>query len=467
MLKPWKSSPLAATPFVGSQSPAAIALGRVPDRQGNLAELRDGGETHVLLFGPNGSGKATRVLVPNLLRLQDRSIFVIDPKGELAAITAPQRREFSEVIIINPFGVLTDYPGYEDLQSTGFNPMMTLNPSVPSFNADASLLAEALIKNESEKQPHWDNSARALVAALIMHVVCVCRDQKRVPTLGTVRDLLCQSHATLAKLTKQMMASDIRGIRNKAAQFEEKTDEIMSIASAAREQTTFMDDDEIADDLASGQVDFREAKRRPVTVYLILPPDQLLRHARWLRLVVTAALNAIMRPRREGEPRVLFMMDEFPALGHMEIIETTWALVRGYGIQMMPVFQDLSQLRFIYGKRADSFMGMAGAIGNFPPNNDSTTAEWLSNRAGEKTELVMSYNRGQSVGRETSRSYGSNYSTTKIPRFSHQDLYGMREGTLLLSLSGERDMLKTYAPHYFEVEAYDKVARANPLKPVR
>ena len=467
MLTPWKSNPLAATPFIGSESPAAIALGRVPDRQGNLAELRDGGETHVLLFGPNGSGKATRVLVPNLLRLEDRSIFVIDPKGELAAITAPQRRKFSEVIIINPFGVLTDFRGYEDLRSTGFNPMMTLDPSARSFNADASLLAEALIKNESEKQPHWDNSARALVTAIIMHVACVCREQKRVPTLGTVRDILCQSHATIAQLTKQMMNSPIRGIRNKAAQFEEKTDEIMSIASAAREQTTFIDDDEVADDLASGKVDFREAKRRPVTVYLILPPDQLLRHARWLRLVVSSALNAMMRPRREGEPRVLFMMDEFPALGHMEIIETTWALVRGYGIQMMPVFQDLSQLRAIYGQRADSFMGMAGAIGNFPPNNDATTAEWISQRAGEKTDFVVSYNSGQSIGRETSRSAGRNVSTEKIPRFSHQDLYGMRPGSLLLSLAGERDVLHTYAPHYFEVEAYDKVARANPYKPMR
>jgi type IV secretory pathway TraG/TraD family ATPase VirD4 len=44
-----------------------------------------------------------------------------------------------------------------------------------------------------------------------------------------------------------------------------------------------------------------------------------------------------MRLREPGEPRVFFFMDEFAALGHLSIIETTWALVRGYGIQLVPV----------------------------------------------------------------------------------------------------------------------------------
>jgi len=118
-------------------------------------------------------------------------------------------------------------------------------------------------------------------------------------------------------------------------------------------------------------------KREPVTVYLILPPDMMERHAKWLRLILTAALQASMRPREAGEPRVLFMLDEFAALGHLSIIETVWALVRGYGIQIMPVFQDLNQLKAIYKERWETFIGMAGAVASFAPN-DLTTAEWLS-----------------------------------------------------------------------------------------
>ncbi|MGH6845930.1 MAG: type IV secretory system conjugative DNA transfer family protein [Methylocella sp.] len=75
---------------------------------------------HLLLLGPNGSGKGTRLLIPALLELANRSLVVIDPKAELAAVTAAWRRTVSEVVILNPFGLLTrEYPV---LQSAGFNP---------------------------------------------------------------------------------------------------------------------------------------------------------------------------------------------------------------------------------------------------------------------------------------------------------------------------------------------------------
>lgn len=468
----FRQDPLAAIPFKGPADLGALTLGRLPDEAGVFYELRDASETHVLLFGPNGSGKMSRVLVPNLLRLQDRSVFVIDPKGELAAITAPQRRKYGEVIIINPFGVHREWSWkskneYADLDSRGFNPMMTLDPSLPSFNADAALLAEALIKVESQTQPYFDKAARDLVAMAMMYVAFALYG-KDTPTLGRVRDLLTDEERLLrlVKVIQGMRRDEVqnpnlRGMINKAASFREITDPIRSVLQSAHEQLSFIDDTEMADDLARSTVDFREVKKRPTTVYLILPADKLLRHARWLRVVVASALNVMLRARRQGEPRVLFMMDEFPALGHMEIIEATWALVRGYGIQMMPVFQDLPQLNDIYEKRTDSFMQAAGAIAHLPPN-DPTTIKWIMDRAGEKKQIVLGYNSGQSMGRETSTSRGRNWSTERVPRWGPLDLYGMQKYCMLLSLAGERNMIQTIAPHYWRVGAYQSVARRNP-----
>jgi type IV secretion system protein VirD4 len=233
------------------------------------------------------------------------------------------------------------------------------------------------------------------------------------------------------------------------------------VISTARQQTGFLDDTEIARDLNKNGVDFREAKKRPTTVYLILPAHELARHARWLRLIVTSALNAMMRPRRPDEPRVLFMMDEYPALGHMEIIETTWALVRGYGIQMMPVFQDMAQLRAIYKERADSFLGMAGAIVHLAPN-DPTTIKWIMERAGEWHKIVHGGSSGQQQGREMSNSRGQSWHKERVPRWTAQDLYGMKRHYMLLALAGERDIWQVVAPHYYNVAAYDAVARKNP-----
>ena len=118
------------------------------------------GERHWLLFGPNGTGKGTRFLVPNLLTLTDRSIVAFDPKGELAATTADYRSTVSHVVLLNPFNVL-------GLGSAGFNPLAALDPESPYFYDDAAALGEALIQIES-KDPHWSNSAQGLIVGLIM-----------------------------------------------------------------------------------------------------------------------------------------------------------------------------------------------------------------------------------------------------------------------------------------------------------
>src|SRR5689334_2135130 len=108
---------------LGASSSDAISLGRFVDLdepENPIGEkMRYGGELHTLVFGPNGSGKSTRLIIPNLLQLENRSIVVVDPKGELAAVTAPYRRLLGKVVIINPFGVLAKRAGYEDLESQG------------------------------------------------------------------------------------------------------------------------------------------------------------------------------------------------------------------------------------------------------------------------------------------------------------------------------------------------------------
>ena len=139
-----------------------IALGRYYDD----ATARGGekivyeGERHLLMFGPNGSGKGTRFLIPNLLSIADRSIVVIDPKGELCAVTADYRRTVGDVVILNPFDVL-------GLGSDGFNPLAALDPDSPNFYDDAAGLGEALIQVEGS-EPHWSQSAQGLLVALLM-----------------------------------------------------------------------------------------------------------------------------------------------------------------------------------------------------------------------------------------------------------------------------------------------------------
>lgn len=93
------------------QAPWGISLGRYllgPEQFGERQPYS--GERNLLVFRPNGFRKSIRFLMPNLLQMNNCSMVVIDPKGELAAVTAPCRRIVGEVVIINPFGVLADAP---------------------------------------------------------------------------------------------------------------------------------------------------------------------------------------------------------------------------------------------------------------------------------------------------------------------------------------------------------------------
>jgi type IV secretion system protein VirD4 len=477
-------------PVLGSTALDAVTIGRKVEKPyGITNRIRYGGDKHLLVFGPNGKGKGTRILMPNLLQMAgNKSVVVVDPKGELAAVTAPHRRTLGRVVIINPFGVLTDFDGYEDLTSCGFNPLATLDPAAPDFNTRAAMLADALVTVEG-KDPHWSNSARALIAALLMYVTIEARERGTVPQIARFRELLCEAsdsaHAGnnfegvgLPKRAAEMMRSSIAGLRNKAAQFTDWNREIQSIASTARIQTEPFDDAEIAGDLAKDGFDFRELKREPVTVYLILPPEAMGRHSKWLRLVLTAAIQGVLRARRPGEPRTLFMLDEFFALGHLEIISTVWALVRGYGIQIMPVLQDLGQLKKLYPDMWETFIGMAGVVMYFAPN-DVTTAEYLSRRAGDTTRKATSTSTshststgdsgGQSPGginsgwnKGTSYSSNTNTSPVKVPLIAHHNLFGLKPGFCLMTADGVSNITGVYAPAYYQIKQCVGRSRANP-----
>jgi type IV secretion system protein VirD4 len=172
------------------------------------------------------------------------------------------------------------------------------------------------------------------------------------------------------------------------------------------------------------------------------------RHSKWLRLVITSAIRAVLRPREAGEPKVLFMLDEFFALGRLEIISTVWALVRGYGIQMMPVLQGLTQLKKLEPDLWETFIGMAGAVLNFAPTNDFETAEWLSRRAGDTTRMITS-----GIG---------SFSEAKTPLITPHRLFGLRPGFMLLALDGVSNIIPAYAPPYFDIQQCLLRARDNP-----
>jgi type IV secretion system protein VirD4 len=331
-----------------------------------------------------------------LLGLIDRSIIVTDPKGELAAVTSRHRATVGDCLILNPFDVL-------GLGSAGFNPLASLDSDSEMFKDDAEGLGEALIQTE-DKDPHWSDSARNLIVALVMWEVTLAKEQSREPLLENVRFMLTEPEEKddngkpvrgFRARMALMCASGSREIASLASRFLKETDEVASVLATAERQTSWILSTPMRRDLGINGVDFTALKRKPTTIYVVLPAERMRTHSVWLRLVIVTALRSLFSP---GGVRTIFMMDEFAQLGRLGPIEDALGLVRGYGVQLWPVLQDLNQLKALYQERWESFLGNAGVVIGYGPN-DLTTAEWMSKRAGESTVVAKGYNHGDSTNK--------------------------------------------------------------------
>ena len=408
------------------------------------------GDRHLVTLGPNGSGKTRRLLVPNLAMLINWSILVVDPKGELAVQTAAHRKaEGSEIITLDPFGVIErQYPGLVEklpyLKSAGLNPIAALDPDSEDFPDDAKAIGEALIKIDSKGESYWAKSAQSLIAGLVMGLRL-----KFGPSadFGTLRDVIGSEATQLAAFIQSKILPDlpeahaaIAAKLNRFTKISSDNKELMSIISTAQTQTDWLDSRPIQNDLARGEpIDFGKMKDRPVTVYLILPPRYLETHATWLRLMITAVLTPLIRTTG-GKVPVLFMLDEFAQLGHLEVIERNMALMRGYGVKLWPVFQDLAQAQDVYEKRWESFISNAGVLQSFAPQ-DVTTRDYLSKLSGQKLYWLKTTgtSSGQNMGPQSSINSGvtEGWQNIQGPVYWPQALAAMQDGQAVLFAKGK------------------------------
>ena len=472
----------------GAANQAGIYIGRYYDREREAVgeAITYGGERHFLLFGPNGSGKGTRFLLPNLLggNLKGRSVIAIDPKGELAAISAQQQhRSGQNVKILDPFGVLArvtakrpdDYRYLIEhglIESVGFNPLDGLDPASPTFYDDAAAIGEALIRIQGN-DPHWTESAQGLVIGLLMWEKA--RNGKGA-TLENVRAMLTEAEQLqsvtgpggrsveipvkgLRATAADMVAEGGYEIASLAARFMQTTDEVNSIRSSADTQTRWLLSGPVRADLAKSGFDFSRLKVEPTTVYVILPAERLRTHSVWLRLVIVSALRALYQP---GGLRTLLLIDELAALGHLGPLEDAFGLVRGYRVQITAILQDLNQLQALYHDRWETFIANAGVVMGFAPN-DLTTADWMSKRAGQQTITVMnaSENTSQST---TGQSTGAamNAQTQARALYLPQELISLEEGMGMLWLAGMANPVTFFAPPYFKIRDCRATASPNP-----
>ena len=368
------------------QGKDGLLIGRNP---GTGRVLRYDGPAHLITLAPTRAGKGVGTVIPNLLAAE-RSVLVIDPKGENARIAGEVRRRFGTTHVLDPFEV-------SGMPSSAYNPLDRLTPDSLDLGEDAASLTEALVMDPPGQvtEAHWNEEAKAILGGLIMF--CICHEDRDRRSLATVREYLTLPPEKLRALLELMQDSDAAGglIARAANRFLGKADrEAASVLSNAQRHTHFLDSPRIAKVTSRSDFHFSDLRHRITSVFLVLPPNRMDAYSRWLRLLVSQALQDIARDAeasvgaQEASQRLktpaLFLLDEFAALGRMEAVERAMGLMAGYGLQLWPILQDMSQLKDLYGDRANTFIANAGVQQVFGVN-DLETAKWLSQMIGQET----------------------------------------------------------------------------------
>jgi type IV secretion system protein VirD4 len=390
-----------------------LLLGEALNVRGNLHVRAP--RQHMLSVAPTRSGKGVSLIVPNLLAYRG-AVLVVDPKGENAWLTAAFRRQAhgQKTVILDPWGeVNRRYGSMAGVSETiaRFNPLSILDPESEEYVDDLAYLADALIISQSSRDPHWDDSARELVAGLIAFVV-ESPEYRAQASLGLVRGLLSLPGPELRVAIKDAQALGRGSIaRTKLARFDAVTDEINSVMSTARTQTAFLDSEVLARNMDSSDFSFEELCGGNISIYLVLPPDKLETYARWLRLMVSIAIRAvargsggsrspdIYRPTSgagggAGLP-ALFMLDEFGTIGKLNAVAQAYGLMAGLGMIVWAFVQDLNQLKRDYPEHWETFIGNSQAVTCFGVM-DNFTAEYISKFLG--TSTIEHTNISTSVG---------------------------------------------------------------------
>lgn len=402
------------------------------------------GNAPVLVFGPPGSSKTVAFVMNQLLDdISRRSYIVIDPKGEIAAVTARFRRKLRghTVRIINPYGVLTDVR--PDLKSDGWNPLADLDPSSQNFADDCAARGDALIKtNANESQPIFPNSARSALTSRINFEARTARLLGEQASLPAVRAMLTLDAEPFFDEVDRMIATGDPDIVTRIRKFKNDNREIQSIKSNIETDTSWMTVPLRRDMTMHNGVDFRALKERPTTVYVIIPTHELMNKAPYLRLLLSTALRHLYR--HDGVPCTLLVEEAF-VLGHLAELENAGSILRGYNSRLITVWQSMQQIRKLYPDTWELF-GLGAVLGYRP--GDVQSARWMVEKAGKITTPILSAadpSGANDVGMRPS------WQARERDRIPLHKMFGMPPGTALVWLPNEEAPRVVRMKGYFDL----------------
>jgi type IV secretion system protein VirD4 len=382
---------------MGKEEPTAtgVYVGGWEDKNGNFYYLRHNGPEHVLTYAPTRSGKGVGLVIPTLLSWPASAV-ITDLKGELWALTGGWRQKYAKnkALRFEPAGK----------NGVRWNPLDEIRIGTENEVGDVQNLATLIVDPDGKGlESHWQKTAFALLVGVILHALYKARDEGVQATLPSVDAMLADPNRDIAELWMEMATyGHIDGQNHPAVgaaardMMDRPDEEAGSVLSTAKSYLALYRDPVVARNISASEFRIKDLMNHddPVSLYIVTQPNDKAR----LRPLVRVMVNMIVRlladkmEFKNGRPvahykhRLLMMLDEFPSLGKLEILQESLAFVAGYGIKCYLICQDINQLKSRetgYGQ--DEAITSNCHVQNAYPPNRIETAEHLSRLTGQTT----------------------------------------------------------------------------------
>jgi type IV secretion system protein VirD4 len=375
---------------------SGVYVGAWLDKKGRQQYLRHDGPEHVLCYAPTRSGKGVGLVIPTLLSW-GQSTVVTDLKGELWALTAGWRQKYAKNKVLR----------FEPAAANGsvcWNPLDEIRIGTENEVGDVQNLATLLVDPDGKGlESHWQKTGQALLVGVILHALYKAKAEGGTASLPSVDAMLADPNRDVAELWMEMVTYGHIDGRNHPAvgsaardMMDRPDEEAGSVLSTAKSYLSLYRDPIVARNVSKSEFAIKDLmhKDSPVSLYIVTKPVDKTRLKPLVRIMVNMVVRLLAddmtfakgRAVANYKHRMLMMLDEFPSLGKLEVMQESLAFLAGYGIKCYLICQDINQLRSREtGYGHDETITSNCHVQNAYPPNRVETAEHLSKLTGQTT----------------------------------------------------------------------------------
>jgi type IV secretion system protein VirD4 len=354
------------------------------------------GQQFMFLAAPTRSGKGVGIVIPNLLHYRD-SVVVLDLKGENFAKTAGFRAQCGQA-------VYKFAPDAEDFITDCWNPMAYVRDD-PTFRvADLMGITNILYPPSDDV---WNSTAESLFLGLALYILDTAKERENfnISTIKKYRVTLpfladeqtFMQYVEERKPYEPLSDECIQHLRSYA-----KTSDKLrsSIAITFDKPLAVYADPITAQATRKNTFDMRDVRKRRMSLYVCINSKNIDKYGQLLNLFFQQLLTLNMDKMPQDDPenlkyQCLLLLDEFPAMGRIAIIEKASAYIAGYNMRLLLVFQSKSQVkdRKLYDETGAQTMLTNMALQVCYAPRDDHDAKDYSEMIGYMTEKSMSKSR--------------------------------------------------------------------------